>query len=94
MKRVISQKINDHNERVTEYCMMGQKNLVSHFKEPMSLQKIQVELSVIRKIAEPVLEGDINLGIKIWNDFKQWHNEPKYIRKQNPSIKTKPKEKS
>lgn len=47
----------------------------------MSLQKIQVELSVIRLIGEPQEDGELNLGAKIWNDFKNWRTQPKYTRK-------------
>jgi hypothetical protein len=51
----------------------------------MSLQKIQVELSVIKKVAEPIAAGEFDLGFKIWQDFKDWRNQPKYIRKQHTS---------
>ena len=36
---------------------------------------------MIKHIAEQD-DGGFNLAAKIWNDFKQWRNEPKYIRRQ------------
>jgi hypothetical protein len=50
MKKILNQKINEHNLKIQEYCMLGQKNLITHWKEPMSLQKIQLELEVVREL--------------------------------------------
>ena len=51
----------------------------------MSLQKIQVELEVIRDIKQDVDDGEFNLNKKIWNDFKDWGREPKYLYKKPAS---------
>lgn len=47
----------------------------------MSLQKIQVELEVIRSMGSE--EGQ-SLSKKVWDGFKAWRNEPKYekVKKQ------------
>lgn len=81
-KKVLNQKINEHNLKISDYCLSGQKSLVSHYKEPMSLQKIQVELEVIRDIKQDVPDDEFNLNKKIWNDFKDWGREPKYFYKK------------
>jgi hypothetical protein len=39
-KKVLNQKINEHNLKVADYCFSGQKSLIRHHKEQMSLQKI------------------------------------------------------
>jgi hypothetical protein len=70
-----------HNLQVTEYCLSGLKTLVTHHKDPMSLQKIQVEMDVVQKMGEQPNEDDIlngneiDLGAKIWRDFKNWRKE-------------------
>jgi len=53
----------------------------------MSLQKIQVELSVIKKIADPIADGEFDLASKIWQDFKDWRNQPKYVRRETTARK-------
>lgn len=40
MRKVLVDKITQHNEAVTKFCETGVKSLVTHWKEPMSLQKI------------------------------------------------------
>jgi len=51
----------------------------------MSLQKIQVELEVIREIHQDVEDGEFNLNERVWKDFKDWELEPKYLYKKPAS---------
>lgn len=88
MKMVLNNKISTHNEQVVAYCNSGQKSLIKHYKEDMSLQKIQVELETLRSITEPEDENEWSLGRKILNDFKNWQSETRYVRKK-PSVHIK-----
>jgi hypothetical protein len=47
----------------------------------MSLQKIQVELEIIKSMSTD--EGQI-LSKKVWDGFKNWRNEPVEIRTKKP----------
>ena len=87
-KAVLNKKINEHNLKVTDYCLSGKKSLVSHYKESMSLQKIQVELEVIREVRQNVEDGEFNLNKRIWDDFQNRHEEPKYLYRK-PASKAK-----
>lgn len=68
VKQILNKKINQHNNQVKDFCLAGNKSLVSHWKQPMSLQKIQVELEVVRAMHEEGNEGH-DLSQKVWNDF-------------------------
>lgn len=87
MKMVMNTKITQHNEKITEYCNSGIKSLVKHWKEEMSLQKIQVELSMIKGIEQPEDPNEWNLAKKVVTDFKNWRNESKYIRKKKSTVR-------
>lgn len=86
MKKILNKKINEHNLKIQEYCFTGRKSLINHWKDPMSLQKIQVELEVVREIDKTLEVGDFDLGGKVWSDFKNWKKEPKHIRKHSQAI--------
>ena len=40
MNKVLNQKVNEHNSKVKDFCLKGDKTLISSFGDPMSLQKI------------------------------------------------------
>jgi hypothetical protein len=81
MNKVLNEKIFQHNQKVKEFCLKGDKCLISGYGEPMSLQKIQVELEVIRSMASE--EGQ-ELNKKVWDGFKNWRKEPKVEKVKKP----------
>ena len=93
MKKIMNYRVNEHNKKIKEYCFAGNKSLVTHYKEPMSLQRIQVELEVVKAISE-----EQELAQKIWKDFRNWKKEKKYERvepvKKARSIKSIKSQKS
>ena len=37
IKKVLNQKVNEHNNEIIKFCKAGRKSLVMHWKEAMSL---------------------------------------------------------
>ena len=37
MNKVLNEKVNEHNMKVKEFCLKGDKTLISSFGDPMSL---------------------------------------------------------
>lgn len=53
LNRLTTEKINKHNAVIKAHCMNGDKNLITNsLEKTMSLQKIQVELEVIREMSK------------------------------------------
>ena len=61
MKRVLNQKVNEHNQQIHHMCMRGEKSLIGNIRDDiMSLQKIQVELEAVRLMGDPTsTDGDM-----------------------------------